>query len=341
MLGDRLSAMRAKNRWTQQDVANKVGISRGTYAHYEINKREPDNATLIKLATLFEVSLDYLLGRTDKSNEQVRTEPTLSGDLSYLFDVDTELRKSPRSFLVYLPNNKERAEVLQRIVSEFGRILRTLRLDSGLTPDELSQKTSVPWLAIIRYESPGALYLPDRRHVETLTKFFRVSVDYVFGMSKVKSAEKWVHYFHSSIIYMLDNSDVPNEKIIESIGLDINELVDKDKSWQVTNDAQVLFKLSGVLWLPIKDLFEAASYSCFDYDQYDPQTGERITEPSLSEEDHILKELSNDPETMLMFSDYASASLEDKRMLLEIWRSIKKNRKGEQIDGGEIEKDKQ
>jgi transcriptional regulator with XRE-family HTH domain len=40
--------------------------SKSTITNYEQNDREPDYETLIKIAKYFEVSLDYLLGQTDK-----------------------------------------------------------------------------------------------------------------------------------------------------------------------------------------------------------------------------------------------------------------------------------
>ena len=48
----------------QIDVAKEIGLSRQAYCSYENDKREPDLATLCKLADFFEVSIDYLLGRT-------------------------------------------------------------------------------------------------------------------------------------------------------------------------------------------------------------------------------------------------------------------------------------
>jgi len=65
MLGNRLRYLRKTLNLTQSELANKLGITRGTYAHYEIGKREPDYETLQKIADFFEVSTDYLLGRTD------------------------------------------------------------------------------------------------------------------------------------------------------------------------------------------------------------------------------------------------------------------------------------
>ena len=50
---------------TQQQVADALEIERPSYARYETGDREPDNKTLIKIAKLFNVTTDYLLGLTD------------------------------------------------------------------------------------------------------------------------------------------------------------------------------------------------------------------------------------------------------------------------------------
>jgi transcriptional regulator with XRE-family HTH domain len=65
MLGERLKQLRADKGLTQQELSDLFKIPRGTYAHYEIGKREPDNATLAQFADFFNVTTDYLLGRTD------------------------------------------------------------------------------------------------------------------------------------------------------------------------------------------------------------------------------------------------------------------------------------
>lgn len=45
-------------------LAHELGVSESTVSQYENSKREPDNATLIKIADVLGVTLDYLLGRT-------------------------------------------------------------------------------------------------------------------------------------------------------------------------------------------------------------------------------------------------------------------------------------
>ncbi|HDR8183708.1 TPA: helix-turn-helix transcriptional regulator [Bacillus thuringiensis] len=65
MFGIRLHTLRKERKLRQEDMAKQLGIARTTYAMYEQGNREPDYNTLIKLATFFEVSIDYLLGTTE------------------------------------------------------------------------------------------------------------------------------------------------------------------------------------------------------------------------------------------------------------------------------------
>lgn len=92
MLGDRIRSLREKNNLTQEQIAKKIGISRGTYAHYEINKRRPDYETLIKIAEIFDVSTDYLL--TGKEHNSSVTP--YKGDL---MDQALKVLDSPETFI--------------------------------------------------------------------------------------------------------------------------------------------------------------------------------------------------------------------------------------------------
>lgn len=59
--------LRISSGLTQQEVADKLGISRSTIGMYETGAREPDYATLETIADFFNVDIDYLLGRTNKT----------------------------------------------------------------------------------------------------------------------------------------------------------------------------------------------------------------------------------------------------------------------------------
>lgn len=66
MFGERLASLRKRKGLSQYALAERLNFSRGQLANYEQGKREPDYNTLQKIADFFEVSVDYLLGRTDK-----------------------------------------------------------------------------------------------------------------------------------------------------------------------------------------------------------------------------------------------------------------------------------
>lgn len=61
----RLFELRKTYKLTQRDMANKLGISQPSYIRYERGEAEPTIERLIKIADIFDVSLDYLTGRTD------------------------------------------------------------------------------------------------------------------------------------------------------------------------------------------------------------------------------------------------------------------------------------
>jgi len=64
-IGDRLAQLRKEKGYSMQEMANRLGIAKSTYAGYESNYREPSLDMIKKMAGFFDVSTDYLLGRSD------------------------------------------------------------------------------------------------------------------------------------------------------------------------------------------------------------------------------------------------------------------------------------
>lgn len=62
---ERLKYLRKTRMIPQKVIAERLGISVTAYQYYEAGKNEPNIEKLIKLATLFDVSVDYLIGRTE------------------------------------------------------------------------------------------------------------------------------------------------------------------------------------------------------------------------------------------------------------------------------------
>ena len=66
ILAERLKQCRKEKGFTQREVAIYCDITEKTYQNYELMTREPKVEILLKIADVFEVSLDYLWGRTEK-----------------------------------------------------------------------------------------------------------------------------------------------------------------------------------------------------------------------------------------------------------------------------------
>lgn len=58
----RLRMLRRQMGVTQKEIAQSLNIDRSTYAYYETDKTNPDLITLRRIASIFHVSTDYLLG---------------------------------------------------------------------------------------------------------------------------------------------------------------------------------------------------------------------------------------------------------------------------------------
>jgi len=65
ILANRIKEERQKKGWTQKQVAELLGVEIGTFSGYEREYRIPETKTVEKLADLYGVSMDYLLGRDE------------------------------------------------------------------------------------------------------------------------------------------------------------------------------------------------------------------------------------------------------------------------------------
>lgn len=63
-VGHVISKLRYDNKMTQEELADKIGKTKGSVGMYETDKRKPDYDTLIKIADIFNVSTDYLLSHS-------------------------------------------------------------------------------------------------------------------------------------------------------------------------------------------------------------------------------------------------------------------------------------
>lgn len=67
MLAEKLKKLRTRNNLQQKDLVEYLKIAKSTYSQYESGKSNPDYETLKMIAVFYNVSIDYLLGKEDRS----------------------------------------------------------------------------------------------------------------------------------------------------------------------------------------------------------------------------------------------------------------------------------
>jgi len=76
VIGDRLKLLRLERDLSQEDIANTFNITRQAYSSWERNEYEPSLDTVSKLAQFYNVTIDYLFGKTN-IREDVYKDPKL------------------------------------------------------------------------------------------------------------------------------------------------------------------------------------------------------------------------------------------------------------------------
>lgn len=96
-LGEKLSKLRKENNYTQEQLADILGVSRQAISKWESNTTYPETEKLLKLGNLYNCSMDYLLKNIESTHENIMPEnqKTISLALN-LYSLNFE-RKSKKS----------------------------------------------------------------------------------------------------------------------------------------------------------------------------------------------------------------------------------------------------
>lgn len=97
MFADRLKELRKENNMTQVQLAETLGVSKGTVAMWEIGKREPNFETLDRLSDVFDKRIDYILGYSDDASSPQLTEDEV--DQLVRWEVEDQFRETIMSYL--------------------------------------------------------------------------------------------------------------------------------------------------------------------------------------------------------------------------------------------------
>jgi transcriptional regulator with XRE-family HTH domain len=85
IVGERIKGLRESIRLTQKELAERIGITQSSVNRYENNQSEASYKTLLLYADYFDVSLDYIYGRTDQPQGKLY-------DFNPKFEDDGEMR---------------------------------------------------------------------------------------------------------------------------------------------------------------------------------------------------------------------------------------------------------
>ena len=107
---DMLKHLRMREGYSQAELADKLNISKSAISMYEVGKREPDFETLEKIADLFNVDMNFLLGKNTSENDAFNyyLDPEIQelADFMYknpeykvLFDASKNVKKEDIEFV--------------------------------------------------------------------------------------------------------------------------------------------------------------------------------------------------------------------------------------------------
>ncbi|MBA2874546.1 helix-turn-helix domain-containing protein [Thermaerobacillus caldiproteolyticus] len=132
-LGEQLKYLRKQQNWTQEELAQRLNISRSQISKWENGELLPDVQSLEKLSNLYGVSIDFLIGRQTNKKELLREvnrlyqtdriDETMLDIIAYLKQ-NPEMEKAIYS-LVQLPTKKRKhiEAIIATLVKEFSRAI--------------------------------------------------------------------------------------------------------------------------------------------------------------------------------------------------------------------------
>ncbi len=112
-------SLRTAGGYTQQEIADKLNISRSTIGMYETGAREPDYNTLELIADFFNVDIDYLLGRTDKTTSLPESIYYLNDDAR---DIAEFMFRNPEYKVLFDASRKVKKEDIEFVKQMIDRV---------------------------------------------------------------------------------------------------------------------------------------------------------------------------------------------------------------------------
>lgn len=146
MIGEKIREQRKENGLTQTELGKRLGVVKQTISNWENEISQPSNDALTEMASLFDVSIDYLLGLTDER----RHESTLSWRLP-------------------------------SVSNRFGTILKNFRREKGLTEKAFAEQLNITEQTYIGIEN--GFLSPSINLLKKISSICGYDLDYLTGAS--------------------------------------------------------------------------------------------------------------------------------------------------------------
>ena len=120
---ERLKQLRKEKGITQENLAKTLFITKSSISKYENGVNTPENKLLQDIADFFEVSTDYMLGRSDDRNVQ-----SIFSGTGVLTNALKDIQKDNESSFSSIINEKDRRDIEKQL----NRTIEMLELQDGL-----------------------------------------------------------------------------------------------------------------------------------------------------------------------------------------------------------------
>lgn len=173
--------------YTQEHVANVLGVSRSSYNKYEKGVHEPDIESILKLSNLYDCTTDYLIGKTNNMKA-------------------FQLSELEQTYLDQTTNEALLIEALNDGKISCGDRLRGLRQEAGMTIEETAKVFDLVTEFYTEYEQN--IRNPDVFTLKKMASFYNCPPKYILGKTTMR-------YFKN-----LDNKlNLPFDSFVDKIAM--------------------------------------------------------------------------------------------------------------------------
>lgn len=107
----RVRQLRLQSKMTQEELGKKINVTKVSISGYENGNRSPDMETLQKLSEVFDVSIDYLTGKSNYRNEkELLNKPKQEEDPDVQFIMRAREEMSPKAYARFISLAKKMKE---------------------------------------------------------------------------------------------------------------------------------------------------------------------------------------------------------------------------------------